>query len=48
MRFILTMTIAVSLTLFAINVATSTSTTVDLLKSHTQKTNAALAMLENS
>jgi hypothetical protein len=48
MRFLLTMTTAVSLTLFAMNVATSTSTTVDLLKSHTQSTNDFLASLERN
>ena len=48
MRFIFTLGMITSLTLFAMNVATSTSTTVDLLKSHTQATNTALAMLENN
>lgn len=46
MRFILTATCAVTLSMFAMNVAISASTTVDLPKSHTNKTNEALAMLE--
>jgi len=45
MRFILTTVLAVSFTLFAMDVAIKTSTTVDLLNSHAHKQNVALAML---
>lgn len=46
MRFILTITLAISFSLFAMNVATHTLTTVDLMKSHNQYTDNAIIALE--
>ena len=47
MRFIFTLTIAVSLTLFAVDFVKSSST-ADAFNAYTQQTNNALAMLDNN